>query len=121
MKRGRIPDSPMRMVIRNRLEEYDVSRRTGTKDSIGQSSDTFSVSDTLRLWIYNPRTTTTQVDFGERTEGDLNGIALPDCDIRKDDRIEYGGYTYKVSSPPDTMGNESLNEFQTFTLVRVHN
>lgn len=118
MKRGRVPDAPLRMVIRNRLESYTVSRPTLSKDAIGQSDSSYSTHEE-RLWVYNPSTTTTQVDFGEQQEGDLSALGLPDADVQEDDRIDYGGHTYEVDSPPTSIGNESYDDYVTLSLTRV--
>ena len=119
MKRGKIPDAPMRMVIRNRLEYYTVYRRASGKDSLGQSNDQYTESHDERLFVYRPNNSTTQTDFGERVEGDLNGIGLPSANIGKDDRIEYNGERYEVDSSPEKRGNESMNDFITFSLSKI--
>jgi len=119
MKRGRLPTGSMRMVIRNHLETYQIYTPETQRDGIGQANATYSEGHIEDVWLFNPSTTTTQIDFGEQSEAELMGIALPDAEISKDHRIEYGDWTYEVSSPPEVRGSRERNEFLTFELERV--
>lgn len=111
-------------LIDARTQSVVVTRPTKTTGSLDETTET-TAEHTEQIWFVSPRKSVTNVDTGERVNGDLRGLAPDPLDIQKDDRITYGGVEYEVDTvigrpgdgTPDGETTEGVDYF-VITLVR---
>lgn len=97
----RIPRSrahgTMRTIVRQRSALYDLTRPSqGQSGRFGESeADTTTVSD-VSLWLFEPNEVNDDTEYGDRLDGDLQGLSLPSADVAVHDRLDHGGDSYEV-------------------------
>lgn len=72
-------------------------RPTYTTNNIGERVSTTANVD-VDIWLFDPNERNIQNDFGERLDGDLGGLCLPDESVQVNDSVATGGHEYVVDS-----------------------
>jgi len=98
----RIPRSnaqnKMQTIVRLRSSLYDLERPDESSTGrFGDSNDqpTTTVSD-VDIWLFQPQETNIDTEFGDRLQGDLQGLSLPAADVEVQDRVTHGVDEYEV-------------------------
>lgn len=109
----------IRRVIRLRSNTYTVTRQTGTEDvGMGETRPTTSTLD-VDAYLYLPTETPIETEFGDRLDGDLNGVALPSADVEARDVYTHGGTDFVVTDVMYRPSN-SDQQYQLFALEERH-
>jgi len=116
MRRGSVPVGPMINRVNAKTTTYDIDRRVD--EGVGGYEYAESVTE-ADLYLYDPTLTRSVVDEGERTDGSLEGVCLPDEDIEVYDRVNYGQGRYEVVHPINGVPDEHNPSLLVLTLERV--
>lgn len=109
----------LRQVVRQHAEPHTVTRGDDTIGDMGEEQET-TATHTANAWLFAPRNNPLGTDYGDRLQGELNGLALPSEDWQHADEIEHGGETYRVDEPFH-VPNEADQQLQVFALERKTN
>lgn len=112
----------LRMVVRKRVSEYDVTRSKLSQEARfgGSSESETRVITGVKLWLHQPNEVNIDTEYGDRLGGDLQGLALPDADIDVHDRVTYLGEEYEVDRV-FMIPNEDSPVVKQFSLQRKVN
>jgi hypothetical protein len=109
---GRIPFDVLRRQVRALTSVYSLDRQQDTDSASQFGEETTYETDaaTADLHLYRPQSRPEFLPEGVDTTGSLQGIALPEADVRERDRVEYAGRTYEVEAidPVDHNGETQL-------------
>lgn len=122
----RIPTSRayggLRSVVRRRATPKDLERpELGSGGRFGETTD--APTETIprrRMWLYDPTERNVDTDYGDRLDGDLHGLSMPDEDIVVNDRVSHGGERYEVSRI-EHLPDEDTAKLKMFALERRTN
>lgn len=114
-------DESLRMVLRKRMSTYTVERITGesSQSAMGEAvQNTTTVS--IDAYLYFPEEENLPIDFGERLEGSLQGLALPSADVQVNDVFTHGSEQFQVEDVSSTPSSDDVT-LQRFTLTKMTN
>lgn len=123
---GKTPGNLFRWRIRERATSFDLERPSGPQTGrfgerpTDDSENTTTVSD-VSVWVFSPESAPAETPFGDRLEGDLQGIALPGTDVQYGDRLTHGSNEYDVTTEVFGVPNDDSPEYVTFGLTKVTN
>lgn len=89
----------LRMVVRQRQSQYEVTRPgpPSAKSAMGEElPDQNTTAHTENLWLFMPRDSPVDTQYGDRLEGSLQGLAMPSADIERSDVVTFQGIDYEV-------------------------
>lgn len=111
----------MRTVVRKRSSLYDITRPTqGSTGRFGESDETTTTVSDVSMWLHEPSEANLDTEYGDRLDGDLQGLALPQADVQVHDRIDHGGDTYEVDRIMHLPDNDN-KKLKLFSLDRRTN
>lgn len=85
-------------IIRARSRSVTLERPTKTTNSLGTTEETLA-EHTESMWLFEPTESVSQEMTGEQINGGLGALVVADTpNIKKDDRITYGGVEYEVDT-----------------------
>lgn len=89
-------------VVRVKADTYGVTRPTTVRDGYGDDSETRQSAGDVSLWVFNPNESEQGTQYGDRVDGTLAALALPDTDIQRNDIIDHFGDEYEVVDMVET-------------------
>jgi hypothetical protein len=111
----------LRTVVRNRASLYDITRPDQTSTGrFGETAETTATINDVSIWIYNPREQDIDTEYGERLNGELNALSMPNADVAVHDRLTHGGETYEVTNIAHLPDNDT-KVLKMFALDKVVN
>lgn len=109
----------LRQLVRYHATSYTITRGDGSRAAMGVSREGES-THSAEVYLFMPRTVAVDTPYGERLDGDLNGLALPGEDLEHDDSLQHGGTTYEIDDLFH-LPSEDDKEIKVVNLVRVTN
>lgn len=107
----------MRQVVRTRSSLYDLTRTTSTVSDGGATRESTTTITDVQMWIMDPRETAVELAFGEPTEGDLTGFAVPSADVQVHDDVTVDGTDYEIDTVTHLPSNDNP-EVKRLSLIR---
>lgn len=102
----------IRQIVRQKSLPYDITRRTDRANGrFGEHDATETTINGVELHLFDPGETALDTEFGDRLSGDLEGLALPDADIREGDVLTYDGTDYEVNAKPEMVKDGLIKAF----------
>ena len=102
----------IRQIVRQKSSPYDITRPTDRGNArFGESDASTTTIEDVSLYLYDPGESALDTEFGDRLSGDLNGLALPNVDVNKDDRLTYDGTEYEVADVPAMVKDGVIKAF----------
>lgn len=109
-------------IIRTRSDPVTFTRPTTTTNSLDEEVET-TADHTENAWLYDASEAVGQEIAGERINGALGAFIYSDgsVDVQLNDRVTYGGVTYKVDSvvgkPTDNDADGTTSDGTTYFIV----
>lgn len=110
----------LRTVIRQRSVTKTITRISSGHDRFGEHAASDSTTHEVDAWIYRPSEVNIELEYGDRLDGDLQGLALDDADLQHDDRLDHGDDSYEIKEI-QKLPDEDRAEITIFSLVRRSN
>lgn len=90
----------MRQIVRQNTRPYTIHRITDTSETeklgAAASSDYTELDGARDLYCYGESESRSRENEGDVVTGTVEGVALPDQDLREGDRLDYGSYRYEI-------------------------
>jgi len=87
----------LRTVVRRRSSERTFRRPTqGSTGRFGDNDGSTTPVQGVDTWLFEPTEVNLDTEFGDRLQGDLQGLALPSADVEVQDRVSHGPDEYEV-------------------------
>lgn len=124
MRRGRLPTGPLKQLVQMEAQPITIKRRPKQVDSAGdggiyRDDTSYNGSHTANLALNLQGVSTSIQTEGEVTEGTLVGFCDPNVDIKVGDRIDYGGTTYELDTPPEKVPSPQNPQLLSLTFTAV--
>lgn len=103
------------------MTQYAVERVTG-ESSQSRFGDSVQTTETVYVdaYLYTPTEVNETIDFGERLDGELNGLALPDEDIQVNDVFTHDAEQWQVETVMHSPSNDN-RAYKRFSLTKLTN
>lgn len=110
MRKGKLPDGPLRQIIQMESETYTVTRHTKSISEIGDVTET-DVTHKENIHVFKASRSPVQLPHGETFDESLTGLALPDADLQDGDEITYNNTDFEltVTEVPDTASTKYIS------------
>lgn len=115
------PHDSLRTIVRTRSSTYTLVRPDGDAGGgrFGESTETTSTHEE-ECYLFSPEERIIDTEFGDRLDGDLQGLALPSADVEHDDRVNHGTDVYEVDGIQHLPSDQDA-QIKIFSLSRVTN
>lgn len=111
----------LRTVVRKRTTAYTITRPDeGATGRFGETDETTSTVSNVDMWLFQPTEVNADTEYGDRLEGDLQGLALPSADVQVHDRVPHGSDEYEVQRVMHLPDNDN-KQLKMFSLERRTN
>lgn len=109
----------IRQIVRQKSSDYDLTRKSDSNNGrFGEHDEAETTINNVSLYLFNPGESALDTQYGDRLDGDLDGLALPSADVQDGDELTYDGTLYEVDGKPELVKDGVL---KSFTLVKLVN
>lgn len=109
----------IRQIVSQKTALYDLTRKVDEANGrFGEHDASEATVTDVPLYLFNEGESAIDTDFGDRLSGDLEGLALPDADVRKGDELTHDGTVYEVDEKPEMVKDGLI---KAITLVKKVN
>lgn len=102
----------LRQIVRQKTVPYDLTRKSDDNNGrFGEENAAETTVTDVPLYLHNETESSIDTQYGDRLEGDLSGLALPNADVQHDDELTHNGERYVVAQKPELVKDGVLKAF----------